>query len=293
MSTMHELRSRRWNPGFIALRWRHLFWGLPLLGALVGLAVSAFDILKEKTVVGSLLYLPLEEGRAESMSDEELAGEGSALILSDRILESAVARLDLEKKWRMDASACASLLRREAGAVPDAPEVELSMTSRNEEEAMELWKGLRDAAWEVSNRDFIEQKRVRLDEARGKVVQLERELMDAQQALDTARIGAPAPLEVPLLSPDRAGTELEAIQARLEHARTESEQVEASQHSCIPLGAWSGDGHPSPASPRPPFGPMVMLGIRTLLGCGWGMFAALLLAYLLELLVPRKTGNVD
>lgn len=281
---------RRWNPGFIALRWRHLFWALPLAGLLIGMIVHLVDYQK-KNVSTSLVQL--DPPPFSSFGFSELIN----LIRSDDILEATSQEVELPARWRTDRVQSVDALRRIVSCeqIPGTSLVAITIKGRKSPETVELCTALTrqvEKAVElfaskeddkVSERFAKKMDRVR---AREKIA---REMLDKM----TKESGS--------MKHSRSWADAEFYDARQELNEAKKDLHDWS------LSAMSGSRRPgfeyyngrlvivhelpSMASPS-----LRWKFQEAALGCGVnigsGMLLAVVLAYLLELLFPRRSPTM-
>lgn len=280
---MEELNSRRWNPGFVVMRWRHLFCLMPLLGLLAGLAWAWMEEFKEISLSGSLGYWG---GGTSTLSDQQMAIEGVAFMTSNRVLERASFRLARDKPWWMHANVASLRARQTVELDPavGAPVVKMTFTGRGKKATEEIWMAIYNASNEIGLEDEQARALARLHSAKEKVLRLEEELA----ALEQSSVSPGSLGSFSTSSRDAGnGDNNEAVLSKLADARKEQERVEMSQMGCMPFGGVDLISPPSTPTLGAPFGPMGMLGLHGAFGFGVGAILAVCLAYALESLKPR------
>lgn len=270
---MEGLAFRRWNPGFVALRWRHLFWMLPLLGLLAGCVWFLFLQLKETSTSGTIGYF---SGDGSTTNHEETAREGADFMTSRRVLENAANRAARSQLWGMDANVDAIRSRQkvEIDSTMGMPVIRMTVTGRGEKGAHETWMAIYNAAWEVAAKEQRELEQTQLDAAKGKVIRLEAEI---------------AALEVDSSDKLPGRPDVNVVKLEVEGARKEQKWLEAGQlcgTSFFERVALISPPHL--ATRAVPFGPAEMLAMHGAVGFGAGLFGAVFIAYLLEFLKPRR-----
>jgi hypothetical protein len=293
MEAMEGFASRRWNPGFVAMRWRHLFWLLPLLWLLAGVAWFLIEQFKETAASGSLAYY---SGRDSSMSDEEMAREGLAFMTSREVMEGAVKRLSGSTTWGLntDVDNIRSRQRAEVDPSLGLSAIKLTVTGRGEKAAHETWMAIYDAAQEIAARDQFEFERDRIEFLKEEVIRLEGELADLGIAPVVSESPSARPARLLLRDQLPGSEDIGTMLSALDDARKELRRLEA--------GQWCGTGFFNPvglissphlSTPVLPFGQVGMLGVCVASGFGGGLFMAVFLAYLLELLIPRRVESLS
>ena len=94
---MTELPHRRWAPGFVAMRWRHVFWVLPLVGIAIGLLAGYLDFRKKNAATGIVQVLPIHGVGFHEML---------AALESEEVLSSTIRQVNLTDRWKMEHEEC-------------------------------------------------------------------------------------------------------------------------------------------------------------------------------------------
>jgi hypothetical protein len=276
MEEMEELESRRWNPGFVVMRWRHLFWLMPLLGLVTGLAWTWMEDFEEISVSGLVEY---RADVTDNSSNEKLALDGIALLTSDRVLERASTQLSLDKPWWVDASVASLRSRQtvEFDPVRGSPVIRMTVTGRGKKATGDVWEAIYKAAesisWQISAEAERARELVELDAANKEVLRLEREMVALGQ------------------SPMKPGA-LEAVLRELSAARGEQDHAQMNLECGMKLSLGGMDLISPPDTPPvlpARFGPVGMLGFHGAMGFGVGVILAMCLAYGLEVVRPRRS----
>ena len=257
---------RRWNVGFVAMRWRRLFWLLPLAALLVGTAVEWRKYLKHDQAIG-IFQTQVRKG---SPGLEELR----EIVLSDEILGAASFDAFLLCDWGPKEE-CVARLRPMITVEPilGTSLVEITVKGRKTFRTVAICDALIDRSvkyvQELEDRMFwklAEQKKARVEEL--------------EVAIDAKRA------EIAGYS---AGGERQ-VQAARELAKMESERLRIldSQMRCIlleePLII-----HERPLPPKAlSWRDFAEAGTPVSIAVGSSVIAAFALAYLLELLIPRR-----
>lgn len=270
--------------------WQQVFRVLPTLGLAVGLAIPFLPSPWRGKVTGTV-KLRAVWSEYVPVSPDHLA----ELFRSDHILEQTVQTLDLPARWRMSALDCTDRLRQsmESNPVRESGSVQISVKATSRKEAVTIWNHLvvATAGRIESLADAI--RREQLFDPEGEFQPMPpaharpptptsatyRDLLHRKQ-----------PLHVPDIRSYRPGVESEVSPPIVERPPTESlpEQPTAIR--------W-----PSPIiiieAPDHPQQHLSFMGtVRSMLFCGSlglaaGTLLALILAYLLELLFPRKADT--
>ncbi len=286
---------RRWNPGFIALRWRHLFWALPLLGLLVGLVVHFLPMIRG-TATGIVQVRPI----SPSASGLPLfaPSDVARVIVSDDILRQTILALNLPRKWKMEERECMTDLRDtiRCQEIRGTALVEISVSSRSRAESELIWHALVTALQEHFEGLRTVHDRSKLDELEAAVTRQKADFEAKRQALNMApqlydllfRPNSPEPI-----IPDEVKTlraDFETSQRLLQESQirliTEKMQQRITQGSLIVHEA---PGTPVPVTLWDTLRPLVL---HSIIGLAAGTFLAVILAYLLELLFPRKAPTL-
>ena len=86
----------RWTPGVVALRWRHLFWAVPLLGLLTGGGIEWRNYQRSIEARGVI-----QRQDSATISMTEITG----LILSDAVLQETALGSGYLNEWKPDSAA--------------------------------------------------------------------------------------------------------------------------------------------------------------------------------------------
>ena len=278
MESMEGLATRRWNPGFVAMRWRRLFWALPSLGLFVGVVWFLFQQFRESSASGSLAYF---SGGSSSVSNEDVVREGMLFMTSEKVMKKAAIRIAPSKTWgmRADFNDIRSRQKMEVDSTKGFPAIRMTVTGRGKKAAHETWMAIYDAAWEIAVEEQREFEQTELDASKGKVIRLEAQLIGLEKPSE-------APGAFAGLSRNR---DVKVVLSKLDEAREDQKRLEAAQMcSTSFFERVALISPPHLATPVVPLGPMGMLGLHGAAGFGVGIFAAVFLAYLLEFLKPRR-----
>ena len=296
---MSSAPIRRWNPGFIALRWRHLFWSLPLLGLLAGLVVHFLPMIRGTAtgIVAVGRVWPTVDGLPTFTSVDV-----PEIVRSENVLRDTISKLDLAKRWEMDGEKCVAELRGRISSnlVAGSPQVKLSVSGRSRAESDLIWDSLVSASknYAVGLLEFRHQANLdRLE------VQIENYTADVETkrralfGLFTAENLRFRPNKQPPIS----SADLTTLRADLEESKNRMELMQIQflvQKSSLkardeqdrsPILIREAPGSSSPPTLWDTLRPLVL---HSSIGVGSGMVLAVILAYLLELLFPRKAPTL-
>ncbi|MEK7948859.1 hypothetical protein [Luteolibacter soli] len=281
---MNAAPTYRWGIGFIAMRWRHVFWLLPLLGALLGLGQQYWKLYGPTATglvqVSSFGISPMRTSPAET----------ARLLQSDEVLSKTETSLDLSGRWSTDPSSGVARLRRmiRCEVIAGTSLIELRVSDTTRSEAIEIWSTLASLA----NQDIIDARQAAADAKRAAdeaaLEALELDLEEKRQKLASALTQKTPATDRPGETP----TELEHLRADFEAAKKtyykELIRLFPSVAVCgIPVD-------PITIQEAPPiFSLNRRNSIRPLahhagLGLSIGVILTPLLAYLLELIFPRR-----
>ena len=287
---------RRWNPGFIALRWRHLFWGLPLLGLLAGLAVHFLPMIRgTATGIVQIRPVPLTVASGRSFLG---VSDVATMTRSDDLLGQTVLALDLPRRWRKESDVCVSELRDAINIeyIPGTALVQISVSGRSRAESAQIW----DSLILYTNDHF---SKIAQTEEPANIAALDALLEASKANFDAKR----EILEAFMRTSDllhRSGSNNHPSDHRFLKAKSDFEKakadLEAAQIAQIaakmqaritedPLIIHEAPGTPAPLTLWDTLRPLVL---HSSIGLGSGMVLAVVLAYLFELLFPRKAPTL-
>ena len=284
---------RRWNPGFIALRWRHLFWGLPLLGLLVGLVVHFLPMIRN-TATGVVQIRP----PSLSFSTADVVHA----VQTDDILALTGIRTDLANRWNLkgkEGSPCAEKLRRSVSAkpIPGTALVVISVSGRSRAESELIWHALVTALQEHFEGLRSVHDRSKLDQLEAAVKRQKADVDSKREALSQAN-----KTETLLYYPNGAvqdpNSQFNTLKADFEASQKLLEQLQIKEISakmqCRMMESEVMIIHEVPGTPAPLtlWDTLRPLVLHSSIGVGAGMVLAVVLAYLLELLFPRKAPTL-
>lgn len=192
---------KRWYPGFVALRWRHLFWALPLLGLLVGGGIQARSVIQ----------------RQES-APLSMAGIRD-LILSGAVLQEAGLNSGHVKEWTTDS---ANRLRKIVACeeIKGTSLLAITIKGRSSSTKVDLCNQLPTLAGEKTN----ELRNQRITEAEAKLEALNQSFKEKRRDyLNNLKTSLGVPEEQFVATPDylKAKDEFAEAEKALETGRTD------------------------------------------------------------------------
>lgn len=281
---------RRWNLGFVIMRWRHLFWGVPLLGLLVGLVLHFLPMM-EKSVNGIVELRSRTTGNPLSG-----ASHLDTVIKSDALLRPTVAALDLPRHWQMASDDCVNRLRERIQIEPirGTTLLGIRVKGRSRAESRQIWETLATSLNEHFNRSAGVQDQIKLERLKAELERQEADVESDRQALTMAmqyqdllfRTDSlnPAPLD----KTERLRIDFETS-ARLRdqmkiRITAEEMRLKIASHSLII--------HEFPTAPLPIslWNTLRSLVVYSFVGTGVGIVLAVIFAYLLEFGFQRRTA---
>lgn len=301
---------RRWNPGFIAMRWRPVFWLVVLLGLIAGLSVHFYPFLTTNTATGQLMVrsTPKPGHRTSISNPTDIA---AATLRSDVVLWQTMIDLDLPEEWGLEGEVCAPVLKSRIISRPVRKgEVKVSVKGHSRSEAIRIWNKL----IEVAGDEFI---RLENPLQVATLKSLETEVAVGQKKVDSTHKAlrmamdngeyrrrhqkVQSPDSIPTLPntlPNYPGPRSDAREfqtALAEHQQAVAALESAQGRLAAESKQWSSIERPfivqaAPSiSPPPTFGASLLSLLKySTIGVGAGMVLAVILAYLLELLFPRR-----
>ena len=120
------------------MRWRHVFWLLPLAGLLIGLGLQLWA-LYGPTAIGTIQARPIP-GRHVVTYLADVA----TVLQSDDTLSKTVDSLDIPERWASNPGTCVLKLRTmiRSERVPGTSLIEVRVAGRSRRESIEIWKAL-------------------------------------------------------------------------------------------------------------------------------------------------------
>jgi capsular polysaccharide biosynthesis protein len=308
---MRSPQSTRWHPRIIAQRWRSIFWVLTLLGLFAGLSVHFYPYLTTNSAEGQILVRSISTpGHRTSISNP--TGIAAATLRSDVVLAQTMIELDLPGEWGMEGEICVARLEDRIVSKPErkAGLVTLSVKGHNRSEAIRIWNKL----IEVAGDEFI---RLENPLQAATLKSLETEIVVGQEnvnsthkalrmAMDSGeysrrhqKVQSPDSIPaIPNTLPNFPGPRSSArdVQTAIAEHKQAIDALESAKRRLVEeTKHWSSIERPfivqaAPSiSPPPTFGASLLSLIKySTIGLGAGMVLAVILAYLLELLFPRK-----
>ncbi|MCW1884292.1 hypothetical protein OKA04_06080 [Luteolibacter flavescens] len=282
---MQAAPTYRWGLGFVVMRWRHLFWVLPLLGLLGGLGMRLWA-----------LYCPVAVGVIQPLPNSTRSfypdpAEAALVWKYTDTLAETVDSLNLQERWQLPPDECVIKLR---GMVRSehrsgSPSVEVRVTGQDRRESIEIWEELLNRTAHHFYAQYSAAAQAEIESATVDVRDLKKELAQARM-ISSGGKGVD--------SPDQQEREerIDALQSKLDAAQ---EALVAAR-----LRLLSGETNvlyllvyplEMPSMPPSPMDRDTLLSILRHggWGAGIGIILSVLLAYLLELLFPRRPAGSE
>lgn len=312
---MNALPSRRWNPSFIALRWRHLFRQLGLLGLLLGSSVHFHPYFTHNSAKGQILIRSISKAdhRTSVTSPTESA---AATFRSDVVLLETMIDLGLPEEWRLEGQECVARLKNRIESRPDrkAAIINLSVKGHSRSEAIRIWNKLIEVAEDEYTRLENPLLAASLKSLEAEIAVRQKRVNSLHKALSMAitaeayagrhqKVEGPDTLPaLPNTLPNFPGPRSKAldVQTAISERKQAVDDLESAQRKlAAETKKWSSMDRPfvvkaAPSiSPPDPFGTALLsLAKYSTLGLSSGTLLALILAYLLELLFPRRSPSM-
>jgi len=282
--------NRRWSLAFLAMRWRHLFWILPLLGLLTGSAIEWRRYRHENRTHGvvHLSTSPFIIG-ADPSSFTQRLGDFRNILLSDVVLNAAGHDAAVHHRTLSKKDSIAELRALvECDHIPHTPLLVITVKGKKTTWTIDFCRALiqrsTDRVVEIRGADYWKKS----EEATIEFEKLQRNL-DLKRVEMTCPM-SDAPANLTCLPDSPMGVPLECAELR----RLESEFGEASNadHSKYMRIVEFGNPvniHEFPAAMRP-FSVASLLKPATRVGIWIGitMAAAVVVPYLLKSILPSK-----
>lgn len=312
---MRSPQSTRWHPRLIAQRWRSMFWVLTLLGLFAGLSVHFYPYLTTNTATGQILLrlIPKPGHRTSIQNPTDVA---AATLRSDIVLWQTMIDLDLPEEWGMEGEDCVPVLRKKITCRSlRKGEVKVSVKGHSRSEAIRIWNKL----IEVAGDEFI---RLENPFHAATLKSLEDEIAVRQEnvnsthkalrmAMDSGKYRrkhqkVQSPDSIPALpntlpnfpGPRSNAHEFQTVFA--EHQQAVADLKTAQGRLAAETKQWSSIERPFIMQAAPSISPPTGFGASLLslvkfstLGLGSGLLLAVVLAYLLELLFPRRSPSMQ
>jgi len=292
---MQAAPTYRWGLGFIAMRWRHLFWLLPLAGFLLGLALQ-LHALYGPTATGLI-----QVRQIAGSSPLTFMKDAADALQSDEVLLRALAPLGFEGQWKDKQEARVSKLRKmiRSEQIPGTSLLEVRVSASDRAESIAIWNALTLSL----NEHFVDQRsaadEAKLDTLRAKIEARERDLAEQRKNLSAAlerddlvlrEPGSPADQKHKAESA-QLKADFEASQKALEKAKMD---LISREMGCRfmenPIISHEEPGISLPWTHREV---LSVLLHRAGIGLSIGVLLTAPLAYLLELLFPRRHTQQD
>lgn len=284
---------RRWNPDGVITRRKRLFWLIPLLGLISGIAFSFAPLLQWKTAAGTL-----------QIRTQNLPGETTPLftptdladaIPSDEVVGKTAIALHLSEGRQVENQEPVASLRTRISCrpIPGTDLVELSAKGSDRADADRIWLGLISSANEHFRARKAEITRTRLATI---ALEIEDKRIDVEAILGAIHPpGSDLKLDYYDNPLDLRGPSpgfIEDLKA-LDRARRSLEALQIKQISSQMMGRHTVDPviiYESPTARDSNFhsGLLGSLAFAATIGLAAGTFVALILAYLLESISPRN-----
>jgi len=280
---MNAAPTYRWGLGFISLRWRHMFWLLPLTGMLTGLGLQLWAMYGS-TAVGIIQVCPPHGLHT---------GTPLVDVESDEILSKTVDSLGLSEQWAKSPETCVLKLRKmiRSEPVPGTSLIEVRVSGRNRREAIEIWKAL----LAHTNQHFLDIRSAAED---AKLAAMEATVKAMELELDQMRIKLSSALKKDKLTPGAPGVDLKQLKIDFDAAQRTLELVKihllSNQMRCVlmenPVISHEEPVISPPWTHRDFFRP---LSLHAGIGLSIGVLLSPLMAYLLEFLFPRRQPGLE
>lgn len=302
---MDPVSCRRWSLAFVAFRWRHLMWVLPLLGLLAGVAIEwrkyerSLQRSGEIEVAGPsrLAGHPLFSGHFPTYDFATV----QRLALSDEVLAAACDHAELTRDGKPLAQCITELRDKiELAPIPGTPSVLVSIRGRPTPQTGLMAEAVvRKMVWHAERLEYLERGNF-LEKEKGALAELrksingytaqdlDRALRDWQFSTGRVRPGrsAPGPPGSALLP---GTTAEEEDYFRRKAGWFLAERFHQKDKGPLLVKRW-----PYTPIPAPTTGQRVQEATPTILtATGSGILVGVTLAYLLEALFPGKRKSLE
>jgi hypothetical protein len=285
----------RWGLGFIAMRWRHVVWLLPLAGLLIGLGLQLWT-LYGPTAIGTIQARPIPGHHLVTyMSDV------ATVLQSDSTLSKTADSLGLSERWASNRETCVLKLRTmiRSEVVPGTSLIEVRVAGRSRRESIGIWKALLAHTNQhfADIRSAADNAKLAAMEAAIKVLELDldqkRRKLSAALSQNNPMVGAPQLADATKRKADlgKLKTDFEAAQKTLEAAKLHHI---SSQMGCRLME------NPIISHEEPVLSPswthweaLRPLLLHAVIGLSIGVILTAPVAYLLELLLPRRRTEIN
>jgi hypothetical protein len=281
---------RRWNLGFVIMRWRHLFWGVPLLGLLVGLVLHFLPMM-EKSVNGIVELRSLTTGNPLSG-----ASHLDTVIKSDALLRPTVTALDLPRHWQMASDDCVNRLRERIQIEPirGTTLLGIRVKGRSRAESRQIWETLATSLNEHFNRSAGIQDQTKLERLNAELERQEADVESDRQALTMAMQYQDLLFRTESLNPAPLD-KTERLRIDFETSARVRDQMKiriTAEEMRLKIASHSLIIHEFPTAPLPIslWNTLRSLVVHSFVGTGVGIVLAVIFAYLLEFGFQRKTA---
>jgi hypothetical protein len=281
---------RRWNLGFVIMRWRHLFWGVPLLGLLVGLVLHFLPMM-EKSVTGIVELRSLTTGNPLSG-----ASHLDTVIKSDALLRPTVTALDLPRHWQMASDDCVNRLRERIQIEPirGTTLLGIRVKGRSRAESRQIWETLATSLNEHFNRSAGIQDQTKLERLNAELERQEADVESDRQALTMAMQYQDLLFRTESLNPAPLD-KTERLRIDFETSARVRDQMKiriTAEEMRLKIASHSLIIHEFPTAPLAIslWNTLRSLVVHSFVGTGVGIVLAVIFAHLLEFGFQRKTA---
>jgi hypothetical protein len=286
---MQAAPIHRWGLGFIAMRWRHVFWLLPLAGLLIGLGLQLWT-LYGPTAVGIIQARPIPGSHVLTFPLDV-----ATVLQSEATLSKTADSLRLRERWASNPEMCVLKLGKmiRSQRIPGTSLIEVRVAGLSRKESIEIWKAL----LAHTNQHFADIRRAADD---AKLAAMEATIQAMELDLDQKRSELSTALRSNNLIPDAPSSpydqendaelkkpraDFEAAQKALEAAKI---HLLSSQMGCRLME------NPIIAHEEPALHSLTQretqrdLLLHAGIGLSIGVLLTVLVAYLLEWMCPRR-----
>lgn len=287
------ISKRCWYPAFVIYRWRHVLWSVPLL-ALLGLLAFHWNRLRWDHAMAVLQTRPTAAALSGRTAPVWLSDQID-IILSPEVLGKAAGDSGLTAAWQMNEDEAAERLQHDVAceAIPGTALLELKVRKLSGADPLLVCAAIGrhagerlDADREAETAKAIAERKAVAEKA-VRELELKLEASRAEFLAETPTVDHPGD--------DAARFEsLVKIQAeRRLLGELKSQMAVEEMGGCVLLeGALI--EHEAPHWPgRPQTRHLLDFGIAGAWTSGISMLAAIVLAYLLEALIPRRTAKEE
>ena len=272
------------------MRWRHLFWGVPLLGLLVGLVLHFLPMM-EKSVNGIVELRSLTTGNPLSG-----ASHLDTVIKSDALLRPTVTALDLPRHWQMASDDCVNRLRERIQIEPirGTTLLGIRVKGRSRAESRQIWETLATSLNEHFNRSAGIQDQTKLERLNAELERQEADVESDRQALTMAMQYQDLLFRTESLNPAPLD-KTERLRIDFETSARVRDQMKiriTAEEMRLKIASHSLIIHEFPTAPLAIslWNTLRSLVVHSFVGTGVGIVLAVIFAHLLEFGFQRKTA---